>query len=78
MNSNLYLNLFERKQNIMKKFGNDQLTPLISANPLMPNVSANDSNVEICSSKTLTSPEYMKVNKATIDPNVAPGMTITG
>lgn len=54
------------------------LTPLISANPLIPKVSANESNVEICSSKTLTSPEYIKVNNATIDPNVAPGITITG
>lgn len=50
----------------------------MSANPFMPKVSANDSNVEICSSKTLTSPEYMNVNRATIEPNVAPGITITG
>lgn len=54
------------------------LTPLMSANPLMPKVSAKDSKAEICSSNTFTSPEYMNVNSATIDPNVAPGMTITG
>lgn len=50
----------------------------MSARPFIPNVSANESNVEICSSNTLTSPEYMKVNSATIDPKLAPGITITG
>lgn len=55
-----------------------QLTPFISARPLIPSVSASDSNVEICSSKTFTSPEYMNVSSATIEPNVAPGITITG
>lgn len=50
----------------------------MSAKPLIPNVSASDNSVDICSSKTFTSPEYMNVISATIEPNVAPGITITG
>lgn len=54
------------------------LTPPKSANPLMPSVSANDNSVDICSSNTFTSPEYMNVSSATTAPNDAPGITITG
>lgn len=54
------------------------LTPPKSANPLIPSVSAKDSSVDICSSNTFTSPEYMNVSSATTAPNDAPGITITG
>lgn len=54
------------------------LTPPKSANPLMPSVSASDSSVDICSSNTFTSPEYMNVSSATTAPNDAPGITMTG
>lgn len=57
---------------------NVQLTPLKSAKPLIPSVSASESSPAICSSKTFTSPEYMNVNKATIAPKEAPGSTMTG
>lgn len=52
--------------------------PLKSANPLIPNVSASERRVEICSSYTFTSPEYIKVRRATTAGKDAPGRTITG
>lgn len=63
---------------ITKKLEIGQLTPLKSANPLIPNVSASANSDEICSSKTFTSPEYMNVSNATTAPNDVPGKTITG
>lgn len=69
---NLNVKLLNFNQKKEDKFLELKRTPLISASPLMPNVSANDRRVEICSSNTFTSPEYMKVSKATMDPNVAP------
>lgn len=59
-------------------FSEKKLTPLKSANPLMPSVSANANKPAICSSYTFTSPEYINVSNATIVPNDAPGNTIIG
>lgn len=54
------------------------LTPLKSASPLMPNVSAKVRSVGICSSETFTSPEYMNESRETRPVKEAPGNTITG
>lgn len=45
------INSFEKKH-----------TPLKSANPLIPKVSAKANRLEICSSYTFTSPEYINVS----------------
>lgn len=57
---------------------NIKLTPLKSASPLIPSVSANARRPDIWSSYTFTSPEYMNVSRDTIEPKEAPGKTITG